>query len=483
MIVRATSLLAILALMLTSCSGVATEPVAMSVIGTSTKIPDPNMGMIGESSRVLLPTTAQGLVGFDAADQVQPALAERWMVTDDGLSYIFRLREAQWAGGAPVTAWEVAASLKHSMSSGGRNRLRGLFFNVAAVIPMTGEVIEIRLRAPEPNLLQLLAQPEMAVFRKSGGSGPYRIHSQRDGVLRLRPTTQNIDEDEGKQAIDESRDIRLRSERAALAIARFKAGDAQYLTGGTFLDLPLARAAKVGSERFQIDPAYGLFGLGVAADSKLLASGDARLALSLALDREALTQGFGVSDWSPALSILPDALDSSAKPAAMQVLQQSLEERRTRARSLMAGLRNGSKPIEVKIALPEGDGSRLLFAGIAADWRRIGVRARRVPQGQNSDLFLIDEVAPVSSGIWYLLRLSCVRALMCSQDFQTKLSAVMSESDLVKRSLLISAADAALVSENSYLPIALPLRWSLVDPELVNWHRSAFAIHPAAYLR
>ena len=53
---------------------------------------------------------------------------------------------------------------------------------------MTGQVIEIRLKVPQPDFLQLMAQPEMAIFRTlpANGTGPYTVHSTRDGVTRLR---------------------------------------------------------------------------------------------------------------------------------------------------------------------------------------------------------------------------------------------------------------------------------------------------------
>ena len=38
--------------------------------------------------------THAGLVALNEAGEVVPALADRWIVTDDGRSFIFRLREA-----------------------------------------------------------------------------------------------------------------------------------------------------------------------------------------------------------------------------------------------------------------------------------------------------------------------------------------------------------------------------------------------------
>ena len=43
--------------------------------------------------------TSEGLVALDADGAVVPAIAERWIVADDGASYIFRLRNSDWPDG------------------------------------------------------------------------------------------------------------------------------------------------------------------------------------------------------------------------------------------------------------------------------------------------------------------------------------------------------------------------------------------------
>ena len=369
------------------------------------------------------------------------------------------------------------------MASDGRNMLRGLFTNVTAIIPMTGQVIEIRLKSPEPNFLQLLAQPEMAILQAGHGSGPYAIHSRRGGVVRLRPNPEGEADQGAKPATSDANDIRIRAERPGLAIARFEAGDADYVTGGTFIDLPLARAARPNTARFQPDPAYGLFGLVAADGSEVLEDPNLRLALSIAIDREGLVQRFGVPNWKIALSVLPAALDSSASPSAMSAIQNPLIERRARARSIISNRGGARGPVRVRISLPDGIGSRLLFASIASDWRRIGVEAVRVRTGQPTDFFLIDEVAPVSSAVWYLQRLSCGRAIKCSEAAQDKLKAALTELDFGKKRALIAEADAALVATNHFIPIALPMRWSLVGTGLIGWRKSAFAAHSLRKLR
>jgi oligopeptide transport system substrate-binding protein len=466
-------------LALTACQDSrSSDPLTMSVIGNSLKLIDPNTGPIPQTSETLLGATAQGLVAFDANDQVQTALAERWIVTDDGLSYIFRIRESSWTDGTIVTSADVARSLKRSLSATSRNPLQPLFSNVTAIIPMTGQVVEIRLKAPEPNFLQLLSQPEMAILKPNGGTGPFRIHSRRVGVLRLRPVADPDTVPQEKTEIDQSKDIRIRAERAALAIKRFESGEATYVQGGRFTDLPLARASRPDTARFQTDPTYGLFGLVATNADGPLGSSDVRMALSLAIDRDTMLQFFGVSAWQPAISILPAALDSGSQPAALSAVQASLGERRAEARRLVGG-----KPITIRVALPSGPGARLLFASLAADWERVGIKSTLVKLGQPADLHLVDEVAPVSSALWYLQRLSCRNGYRCDETADRLLRLALNEPDLEKRSNLIAQCDSAFVAANNYIPLASPMRWSLVGSDLINWRKSSFSVHPLQHLR
>ncbi len=456
------------------------NPVTTSVIGDKLKLADPLRMQTSASDEVLLSATAQGLVAFDADGRIMPALAERWIMTDDGLSLIFRIRRSEWTDGKPVTAREVADRLRAIIAPGSRHPLRPLFGAVSQVIAMTGQVVEIRLKTPQPELLQVLASPDMAIIRTSAarGTGPYRVHSVRAGVTRLRPIPDPMAEaTEGRGNRD---DIRLRSESAALAVARFQAREISLVMGGSFADLALARAARPATAQFQVDPVYGLFGLAVTADSKALSSLPVRKALAMAIDRERIVRSFGVSTWQPQYTVLPTQLDSSAAPAALEWVQQAKADRIAKARSLIADA--GALPV-IRVALPAGAGSRLLFAEIAADWRAIGVKAQSVPLHAPADLRLIDEVAPQSAALWYFSRLSCARGILCDTAAETALNAVSIATSPAERSQAIAETDARLAEQQVYIPIALPLRWSLARASLTGFRPNAFAAHPLQKLR
>ncbi len=471
---------ALMLAMLASCTDRANEaPITMSVIGEPLMLADPLRQSTAVGGEIVLAATAQGLVSFDAEGRIEPALAERWIVTDDGLSYIFRIRRSKWNDGRDLTARQVAERLRAMMAPNGRHPMRPLFGGVTQVIAMTGHVLEVRLRAPQPDFLQLLAQPDMALVRGKVtlGSGPYRIHSVRNGVTRLRPIPREMVVETDPP--DERRDIRLRGEAASLAVARFQAREISLVTGGTYANLALARAALPAAAQFQVDPVYGLFGLAVSARSEVLKDGGVRRALAMSIDRERIVRSFGVNSWKAQLSVLPGRLDSSADPAALEWVQLPIEERIARAR----GLIGDRAPLTVRVALPPGPGSRLLLSALAADWRKIGVSIRAVGLDAEADLRLIDEVAPQSAAYWYLDRLSCARGLACDPNTETALSAINAATTIAERGDAVAETDAKIAERQVFIPIALPLRWSLVSPNLVGWRGNAFAVHTLQHLR
>jgi len=122
-------------------------------------------------------------------------------VVDQGRTYIFRLREAEWSDGGKVTAADVVIILKRAIAPQSRNPLKPFLTAIDDIVSMTDQVIEVRLSRPRPDLLKLFAQPELAVRREirragadpSGSPRPRPIRSccARRSIPRGRPTTRS----------------------------------------------------------------------------------------------------------------------------------------------------------------------------------------------------------------------------------------------------------------------------------------------------
>jgi oligopeptide transport system substrate-binding protein len=457
---------------------------SVSMIGGPPRLIDPNRAAPDSATALLLRETRQGLVAFDEAGQIEPALAESWTFTKDGLSVIFRIRRLKWPGGADVTAADAAASLNAALAPASDNRLKPLLSAIESVIAMTERVVEIRLRVPRPNLLELLAQPELGITRRSAGTGPWDIvRIGRSTTLAPHPG-ETLLEDEApvEPAINK---INLRGERAAMAIARFRDQRGGFVSGGTVADWPVVRAAQLRASLVRIDPAQGLFGLAATTARPFIKDDDMRKALSMAIDRNLLVASFEIPGWQPADRLLPAQLDSAAPPSAAPWVEDGLAERQIEARRRIAAWTAArGVPSPLRVALPDGAGMTILFARLRADWRAIGVPSVRVRWNDtDADLRLIDEVAPNRSANWYLTRTGCDAGLPCSIDADFALKNSRSAPDLPRRAAEIAKADEAAMRWMAFIPLATPMRWSIVDPTMAGFRENSFAVHPFATLR
>ncbi len=456
--------------------------VVVSTIGGTVELADPTEGPLDFSQRVMLDATAQGLVRFDANGGIEPGVAERWIVTDEGRSYIFRLRDAQWADGAPVTAKQVVASLRAAIAPRARSPLAPSVAVIDEVVEMTPQVIEIRLKHPRPDLLKLFAQPEMAILRggKLAGTGPFRNLTPDRAAPLLRPAvdpTRVVDEAEEPDPAD---DVRLRGERASLALARFAARESDLILGGTFRDWPLLAYADIAPANLRLDPAVGLFGLAIVSEEGFTADTVNREAMAMAIDRAALTALFR-PEWQPVQTLLPAQLDSAAPPAAPPWAAQPLEERVTLARTRVAAWRtaNPDTPPTIRIAMTRSPGTKLVWNSVARDLRAIGLQPVWVAESDDADLRVIDSVAPYDSGRWYLV--TACRA--CPEELAALLEAARDAPTLAERARRIAEADLALTAAHRYIPIAQPLRWSVAALRLRAFQTNPRAWHPLTHLR
>jgi oligopeptide transport system substrate-binding protein len=458
-------------------------PVIVSAIGGPATIADPARARLTMPQALMLSGMAQGLVRFDAGGQVEPGLAARWIVIDDGRSFIFRLGDARWSDGSEVQAGQVVAALRRAVASGSANRLRPHLAVIDEIVEMTPQVIEVRLRSPRPDLLTLFAQPEMAILdpARRMGTGPMvATADDGEGVL-LRPAPDPLaDADIVVPDPEPEEYVRLIGERPAMAIARFAERRSDLVSGGTFDDWPILLQARVAPANRRIDPAHGLFGLQVALREGFLATPDNREAVAMAIDRQALTAAF-LPDWPIQESLLPEPFDAAGTPARPGWLAFDLAARRDAASVRVAQWRaaNGGEAPAIRVALPDSPGGTLVWAHIAAGLRAIGLSPRRVAATDAAELRLVDRVAPYDSARWYLVN-ACQP---CAESITETLLAARDAPDPAERGRLLADADAALTADHAFVPIARPLRWSLVALRLRAWRENARAWHPLNHLR
>jgi len=148
---------------------------------------------------------------------IVPSLAERWDISDDGLHYLFHLREGlEWSDGRPLTAHDVEFGIKRVLSPNEPGSSVAIYFvldggqdyylrrtsnaDSVGVKALDDRTIEFRLAAPAPYFMSMMnrpdggPQPRHAIEQHGENwaepehqvvSGPFRISKRTDSVLTL----------------------------------------------------------------------------------------------------------------------------------------------------------------------------------------------------------------------------------------------------------------------------------------------------------
>ncbi len=125
------------------------------------------------------------LARFDDQMRPQPWIAESWSVSDDKLTWTFKIRDGvKFSNGHPVTADAVKSSIERVFAMSDRAKTFFTYDSITA----DGQNLIIRTTAPVPTLPGMLADPLFLIvdtsvtdrdYRKDGpvATGPYMVKS------------------------------------------------------------------------------------------------------------------------------------------------------------------------------------------------------------------------------------------------------------------------------------------------------------------
>ena len=108
---------------------------------------------------------------------IVPSLAERWEISDDGLRYVFHLREdARWSDGVPLTAHDVEFGIKRVLNPDAPGSSVAIYFALEngqdyylrkntdadgiGVRALDDRTLEFRLVAPAPYFMSVMNRPD-----------------------------------------------------------------------------------------------------------------------------------------------------------------------------------------------------------------------------------------------------------------------------------------------------------------------------------
>jgi len=287
-------------------------------IGAEPLTIDPGLNGASDGGDVIS-QTFEGLVR-EVNGVVQPGIAETWELSEDGLTLTFHLRHSQWSDGSELTASDFVYAWKRAMNPATASEYAWLWeytnvvgaFDVVngegslddvGVVATDAYTLTVSLIRPTVYLVSLLAfnhfmpVKQSAVEAVGGEEGAWAINPelvvsngafvltgyQLGGGLTLEKNEYFWDADNVQIDIINGKFI----DDVASAYVGFTMGTLDYIP-----DVPpaLVAALKVESPEFYIFPLLGTYYANFNMDKALFENKNLRLALTYAIDREAICE-------------------------------------------------------------------------------------------------------------------------------------------------------------------------------------------------
>lgn len=454
-----------------------------------------------------------------------PGLAERWTVSEDGLEWVFHLREASWSDGQPITSEDVVASLRRTLDAATLNPFPALLFSIenaeavnAGTAPpealgadvIDARTVRLRLGYPAPYLLDVLMQSTavpvpMHVIAEHGDrwtrpenmvvSGPYRLAAWRS-FEHIRLVRNEAFHEPDPVCIDTV--YYYPTTDTAAAERRVRNGELDLNT-----DYQASNDAFLRREEPElVHSVSGRILRMLTVNTARAPFNDvrARQAIAKAIDQDFIvSQVLGGADMA-AVQFMPDDVPGRTGPARMGWADDPMEARRSAARALLeeAGYGPGN-PLHIAFAYQSAAGWPRIAPVIQSDlsaiapWVSVEVETADTPvhyaqmQAGNFDL-ASDGWAPYFDDAYgYLMVTESAAgeynyARWTDPEFDALLTQSHFEMDPQARGALLAEAEQMLLDSAHYIPVFFENRRTLVRPRVEGWVTHARLINPTRWL-
>ncbi|MCT8976271.1 peptide ABC transporter substrate-binding protein [Clostridium sp. CX1] len=318
-------------------------------LGADPKTIDPGLNNSVEGSKVIV-NAFEGLTNLDKNEKVIPGVAEKWEVSPDGLHYTFHLRkDAKWSDGQPVKAQDFEYSWKRALNPDTASEYAFQLFYLkngeaynqskdpkatkkatadeVGVKAKDDSTLEVTLEGATEYFLSLMSFPTYMPIRKDiveknptdwtskpetyVSNGPFMMkeHKMKDSINFVKnpnywgTKSVKLDKIEFKVLENESS-----------YFAAFKTGELDMIDKPPTQEIPNLLKDGTAKDYPYIGTYYYDFNVSENAANvnpdaaKALKDVRVRKALSLAIDREAITKNVSKGGEKPATSFVPSSV-------------------------------------------------------------------------------------------------------------------------------------------------------------------------------
>ena len=529
--------MALLTLLLAGCSGnqdsssgsakTPTAPELLWGIGSEIQGLDPQI-VTGVPENRVLSSMCEGLVSEDGKDGFEPALAESWTISDDGLIWEFKIRQsAVWSDGTPITAETVRRSwqriLTPSLGSQYQNMLyfidnaeafyqgKVTDFNDVGIEAVDDHTLRIHLRHPTPYLESLLAHYStwpvpVHVIERTGDfadrnnpwarpqhfvcNGAYKLDDWKTNVhLKVvkSPTYWNS----GVVSIDQIKFLPIEDNTTEFRM--FRAGELDITSTVPLAELDKLNAPDNRDPSLRIEPYYGTYFYRLNTTRPPLHDARVRHALAMAVDRHTLVRKVTKAGEIPANTFTP--LD----PAIGFIPTNKIEFNPQKARELLAeaGYPNGEGMRPIELMYNTSEGHRRIALAIQESWRKhLGINVQisnqewkvYLQRQRNLDFdisragWIGDYFDPTTFLDIMVTGRGNNETGFASEEFDGLLEQANYISGQERMNLLMEA-EQVLMDTQPVIPIYYYTTKYLISDRVKNWHANILDRHPPKYLR
>lgn len=355
------------------------------------------------TSGTVLRNTFEGLTRIGMDGKPELAMAEDYKVSEDGTVYTFKLRDAKWSNGDPVTAhdfeyaWKWALDPKNEsqyayqlyyLKNGEAANTGKAPLDSVGVKAQDDKTLVVTLEQPTPYFLELtafytylpinskIAQKNPDWYKNAGedyvSNGPFKMVTwEHRNKIELVKNDQYWDKDNVKLEKITMHMI----EDVNTELSMFKKGELDW-AGAPFSALPTDSIEQLEKEGIlNIKPIAGVYWYKFNTEVKPLNNVKIRKALAYAIDREAIVKNITKAGQIPAMAAVPPSMfpenekgyfkDNDVE-TAKKLLEEGLKE---------LGYKDVSELPVIKIAYNTDEAHQKIAQAIQDMWKKnLGIK-------------------------------------------------------------------------------------------------------------
>lgn len=496
----------------------ATQPTELAVnVGPEPDIIDPALNSAVDGATLLV-HGFEGLMTLDENGTPVYGQAESHTVSEDGLTYTFKLREGlKWSDGEPLTANDFVWSWNRAISPETAADYAYMFESIDGfadgklnVTAPDERTLVVKLVAPTPYFLEICAFPTFFPVRQEIveanpdtwtldpatyiGNGPYMLQEWAHDshmIYKKNPNYWNASAITGPDTLK----FLLMSDDNAI-LAAFQNGEILLADSMPNDEIDAWR----DKPEFNLEGQLGTYYLSFNVENPPLDNPLVRKALILAVDRDYIVTNIGKAGQEPAGAYVPTGL-TDADPTnefrtvggnyydpSGEAYQANLEEAKKALAE--AGYPNGEGLPTIEYIYNEGSGHQQVGEALQAMWKEIGVNVSLVSQEWNTFLntrkegqyqiarngWIGDYNDPISFLDMWITGSGNNDAQWSNSEYDALIAKVKSSSDRAERMELMHQAEDLIFEDWMLCPI-----YYYVDIFLKSENMEGFYSSPLGY--